>query len=75
MLCNVMHITHSTWPTTMQLFILGQETSTPSKTGETPQLPSLSESLVVGDEMDISIATIDANISFAQSDAILRDRY
>ena len=32
------------------------------------------ESPVVGDEMDISIATIDANISFAQSDAIFRER-
>ncbi|CAB3986750.1 Hypothetical predicted protein [Paramuricea clavata] len=54
----------------------GQETSTPLKTGESLQLPSPSESPVIGDEVeDNTIATIDANTSFARSDATLLDRY
>ncbi|CAB4027832.1 Hypothetical predicted protein, partial [Paramuricea clavata] len=52
----------------------GQETSTPLKTGESLQLPSPSESPVIGDEdEDNTIATIDANTSFARSDATLLD--
>ena len=58
------------------LVIEGQETSTPLRTEERLQLPSPSESLIIGDEVDnSSVATINANISFAQSDATVLERY
>ena len=58
------------------LLIEGQETSTPLRTEERLQLPSPSESPIIGDEVDnSSVATINANMSFAQSDVTVLGRY